>query len=119
VWDGCRFCWGERTGIVLNALGQLSRNYSSTSRHAFQKIKVIENSTAEIFQGIEIKCSDFISESKFLAFETNPILKRVPLGSLWEEFLFPGRKFVPGRNWGGKAVDEKTLSFSYLFIQYI
>jgi len=33
--------------------------------------------------------------------------------------LMPGRKFVPGRNWGGKAVDEKTLSFYYLFIQHI
>jgi len=37
------------------------------------------------------------------------ILKREPLGSLGEEFLIPGRKFVPGRNWGGKAVDEKKL----------
>jgi len=32
---------------------------------------------------------------------------------LREEFLIPGRKFVPGRNWGGKAVDEKSLSFYY------
>ena len=31
----------------------------------------------------------------------------------------PGRKFVAGRNWGGKAVNEKTLSFYYLFIQHI
>jgi len=35
------------------------------------------------------------------------VLKREPLGSLREEFLIPGRKFVPGRSWGGKAV-EKT-----------
>jgi len=38
--------------------------------------------------------------------------------SLREEFLIPGKNFVPGRkrNWGGNAVDEKTLSFYYLFI---
>jgi len=35
------------------------------------------------------------------------VLKQVPLGSLNEEFVIPGRKFVPGRNWGGKTVDEK------------
>jgi len=39
------------------------------------------------------------------------ILKREPLGSLSEEFSIPGRKFVPGRNWGGKAVGEKTQVF--------
>jgi len=39
------------------------------------------------------------------------ILKRVPLGSLREEFSIPGRKFGPERNWGGKAVDETTLTF--------
>jgi len=39
------------------------------------------------------------------------MLKREPLDSLREEFLIPGRKFVPARNWVGKAVDEKTLSF--------
>jgi len=32
----------------------------------------------------------------------------VPLGSLREEFLIPGRKFVPVRNWRRKAMDEKT-----------
>jgi len=37
------------------------------------------------------------------------VLKREPLGSLREEFLIPGRKFVPGRNCGGKAVDEKNV----------
>jgi len=47
------------------------------------------------------------------------VLKDEPLGSLREEFLIPGRNFVPGRNWGGKAVDEKTLSFYYYFIQHI
>jgi len=26
---------------------------------------------------------------------------------------------IPGRNWGGKAVDEKTLSFYYYFIQHV
>jgi len=41
------------------------------------------------------------------------VLKREPLGSLREEFLIPGRKFVPGRNWRGKAVDEITLFFYY------
>jgi len=35
----------------------------------------------------------------------------MPLRSLREEFSIPGRKFVPERNWGGKAVDEKPLSF--------
>jgi len=30
-----------------------------------------------------------------------------------EEFFIPGRKFVPGRNWGGKALDE-NLKFSLL-----
>jgi len=30
------------------------------------------------------------------------VLNREPLDSLREEFLFVGRKFVPGRNWGGK-----------------
>jgi len=39
------------------------------------------------------------------------VLKLEPLGSLREEFLIPGRKFAPGRNWGGKVV-EKNLSFS-------
>jgi len=43
----------------------------------------------------------------------------VPFDSLSEEFVIPGRKFVPGRNWGGKTVDEKTLSFYYLFIQHM
>jgi len=33
------------------------------------------------------------------------VLKRGPFGSLREEFLIPGRK------WGGKVVDEKTLIF--------
>jgi len=31
----------------------------------------------------------------------------VPLGSLREDFLIPGTKFVPGRKWGEKAADEK------------
>jgi len=39
------------------------------------------------------------------------VLKREPLGSLREEFLIPGGKFAPGRNWEGKAV-EKNVSFS-------
>jgi len=53
-------------------------------------------------------------------FESRPVvLKRAPLGSLKEEFLISGGKFVPRRNWGGKAVNEKTLSFYYLFIQHI
>ena len=47
------------------------------------------------------------------------VLKREPLGSTRKEFLSPGRKFVPGGNRGGKAVDEKTLSFYYYFIQDI
>jgi len=47
------------------------------------------------------------------------VLKREPLGSLREEFLIPGKKFVPERNWGGKAVDEKTLFFYHYFIQHI
>jgi len=38
------------------------------------------------------------------------VLKWEPLGSLREEFLISGRKFAPGRNWGGKAV-EKILNF--------
>jgi len=41
------------------------------------------------------------------------VLKREPFGSLREEFLIVGRKLLPGRNWGGKAVEEKTLSFYY------
>jgi len=32
----------------------------------------------------------------------------VPLGSLREEYLIPGRIFDPGENCGGKAVDEKS-----------
>jgi len=36
------------------------------------------------------------------------VLKQVPLGSLREEFLIPVRKFGPGRNYEGKAVDEKS-----------
>jgi len=44
------------------------------------------------------------------------VLKWESLGSLREEFLTPGRKFVPRGSWGGKAVDEKTLSFYCLFI---
>jgi len=35
------------------------------------------------------------------------VLKGEPLGSLKEEFFMPGRKFVSGRNWGGKALGEK------------
>jgi len=31
----------------------------------------------------------------------------VPLGSTKEKFLIPGRKFVPGRNWGEKHMHEK------------
>jgi len=41
------------------------------------------------------------------------------LGSLREEFFIPRRKFVSGRNWGGKAVHEKASSFYYLFIKHI
>jgi len=41
----------------------------------------------------------------------------VPLGSTREEFLIPGRKFFPERNWGEKSVDEKTLSLYFLFIE--
>jgi len=37
------------------------------------------------------------------------VLKQEPLGSLKEEFLIPGRRFVPGKNWRGKAVDDKNL----------
>jgi len=37
----------------------------------------------------------------------------VPLDSLSEEFA------IPGRNWRGKTLDEKTFSFCYLFIQHI
>jgi len=40
------------------------------------------------------------------------VLKWVPLGSRREEF-----KFVGGI--GGEAVDEKTLTINYLFIQHI
>ena len=54
-----------------------------------------------------------ISKISFESFSMAVVLKREQLGSLREEFLIPGRKFVPGRNWGGKAVDEKTLSFYY------
>ena len=40
--------------------------------------------------------------------ESRPVVfKREPLGSLREECLIPRRKFVPGGNWGGKAVNEK------------
>ena len=41
------------------------------------------------------------------------VLKWKPLGSLREEFWIPGRKFVPGRNWGGKAA---KINPSFLFI---
>jgi len=47
------------------------------------------------------------------------VLKKwVPLGSLREEFLILGRKFVSERNWGRQAVDETALSFYYLFIHH-
>ena len=36
------------------------------------------------------------------------VLKWVPLGSLREEFLIPGKKFVSEKNWGGKVLDQKT-----------
>ena len=39
------------------------------------------------------------------------VLKLVSLGSLKKEILIPWRKFVLGRNWGGKAVDEETSIF--------
>jgi len=47
------------------------------------------------------------------------VLKREPLGSLREEFLIPGRKFVPGRNWGGKAVNEKTKNIIFIYSTHI
>jgi len=47
------------------------------------------------------------------------VLKRLPFHSPREEFAIPGWKFVPGWNWGGKAVDEKNLSFYYLLIKHI
>jgi len=31
--------------------------------------------------------------------------KRETLGSIGEEFLIPGKKFAPRRNWGEKAVE--------------
>jgi len=43
------------------------------------------------------------------------VLKRVTRDSLSEEFLIPGRKFVPGRNWGGKSVHEKNLLFLFVY----
>jgi len=46
---------------------------------------------------------------------TTVVLKREPLGSLREEFLILGRKFAPGRHWGGKAV-KKKLKFLFLFV---
>jgi len=39
----------------------------------------------------------------------------VPTGSLSQEFFIPGVKFVPGRYWGGKALDKKFLGFYCLF----
>ena len=47
------------------------------------------------------------------------VLEQVPLGLVKEEFLIPGRKFLPGRDWGGKPVDEKNYDFYYLFMQHI
>jgi len=41
----------------------------------------------------------------------------VPFGSLREEFFIPGGKFVSGRNWGGKAVDEKNKVFIICLFQ--
>jgi len=35
------------------------------------------------------------------------VLKWDSLGSLREEFLVPEKKFLPEKNWEGKAVDEK------------
>jgi len=37
---------------------------------------------------------------------TAVVLKQEPFGSLREEFLISGRKFVPGNNWAGKAVEK-------------
>jgi len=45
------------------------------------------------------------------------ILKKLPLGSLREDVLIPGSRFVPGRSLGGKSVDGKTLHFYDLFNQ--
>jgi len=39
------------------------------------------------------------------------VIKREPDDSLREEFLIPERKFVPGKNCGGKAVGKKTKVF--------
>jgi len=39
------------------------------------------------------------------------VFKRVPFDLIWEEFLIPGRKFVPRINWGGKGVDKTPEVF--------
>jgi len=44
------------------------------------------------------------------------VLKRVPLGSLKQEFSIPGRKFVSAWNWGGKAVDEKKTQIFVIWL---
>jgi len=43
------------------------------------------------------------------------VLKQESLGSLREVFLIPGRKFAPGRNWGGKAVGKEP-KFLFLLV---
>jgi len=44
------------------------------------------------------------------------VLKKLPLGSLREDVLIPGSRFVPGRSLGGKSVDGKPLLFyDFLF----
>jgi len=54
--------------------------------------------------------------SKWLIEVIRPVvLKRVPLDLLREEFLIPRRKFVRVRNWGGKAVDEKTRFLWFIY----
>jgi len=61
-----------------------------------------------------LPCHSLAFEIFFLSKNTlscEVVFKRVPLGSLSQKFLIPGRKFVPGRNWGGKGEDEKALNF--------
>jgi len=59
----------------------------------------------------------FQTEVTLALFQSNPLLfKRALLLDHQGGILIPERKFVPGRNWGENAMDEKNVNFYCLFI---
>jgi len=124
--DGCEVAVWAHT-ICLRNLDKLWNfrdqiNMDLNARKCWKVWKHINNHfpTEITSNRSNIILNRFLNIPATISEPSNPVvLKRVPLGSLREEFSFPGRKFVPRWNWGKISCGWKKLSFCYLFIQHI